>query len=350
MNPIIKSFLTVHGLITYITLCNANGACVTVSSLGAGIISIVVPDSKGNMADVALGYDNAESYYNDGPTMGKIPGRYANRIGYGRFSIDSICINLPTNLPPHTLHGGFETGIHNKIWKIDNHTDNSVRFSLVSPDGDAGFPGELSICASYVWNDENELSLRIEAVSSKPTVVNFTSHAYLNLKGATSGSALDHILKINASNYLETDKTLLPTGIFTPVKDTPMDFTSPHAIGDRINEDYTPLKYAKGYDHCFVIDGYVPGKLSNIATLTEPTTGRIVEVLSDQPGAQLYTANWMNGAPVGKNGYKYKDYDGIAIEPQDFPDSPNHPEFPSTRLNPGEKYCRNIILKFKTKK
>lgn len=348
MNPIITSFLTIHGVITYITLTNSCGASVTLSTCGAGIISVCVPDKSGTIGDVLLGYNEAESYYNDGPAMGKIPGRYANRIGYGKAEIDGETANLIVNLPPHCLHGGGEPGLHNKIWTLDSVSESSVRMSVISPDGDAGFPGELTATAIYSWNEDNTLSLRMEAETTRTTIVNLTNHAYFNLKGATAGTALDHLLTIKASSILETDSTLLPTGRLTDVSGTPMDFRSMHTLRERIENDYQPLIFAKGYDHCFVIDGYEPGKVQTIAVIEEPSSGRILEILSDQPGAQLYTANWMEGAPEGKGGYIYKDYDGIAIEPQDFPDAPNRPEFPSTILKPEQKYERTIIFKFKT--
>ncbi len=348
MNPILTSILTIHGMITYITLCNSSGAFVTISTLGAGIVSVCVPDNKGNLEDIALGYANAEDYFNDGPCMGKIPGRYANRIGYGRFPLEGNTVQLPVNLPPHTLHGGFEAGVQNKIWTIDSVSSDRVVLSLLHPDGEGGFPGNLSIKATYTWNEDNELSLNMEAETDSPTIVNLTSHAYFNLKGHNAGDATDHLLQLNASKYLETDATLLPTGKLIDVKGTPMDFTTPRRIRERITDDYEPLKHGKGYDHCFVADGYEPGKINLLATLSEPTSGRSVEIYTNQPGAQLYTANWLTGCPAAKDGGKYEDYDGVAIEPQDFPDAPNHPEFPPVTLKPGEKYSRDIIFKFKT--
>lgn len=349
MNSIVTSFLTIHGVVSYITLTSTAGTSVTLSSLGAGIVSVCVPDSSGKIDDIALGYDNAEDYYNDGPAMGKIPGRYANRIKFGKFTIDGKEYQLPTNQAPHTLHGGGEIGTHNKNWTVEEVTDSSVRFTLVSPDGDAGFPGMLKLSATYYWTEDNTLSLRIEAETDKPTVINFTNHAYFNLKGTNGGTALDHILKLNADGFLETDSMLVPTGKILPVEGTPMDFREPKTVGKDINADYQPLKFGKGYDHCFAVKDYVPGVVRQIAVLAEPTSGRIVEILSDQPGVQLYTANWMDGAPLGKKGYRYSDYDGIALEAQDFPDAPNHPGFPSTQLNPGEKYCRNIVFRFKSR-
>ena len=349
MDPIINTFASEFGDITYITLCNSSGANVTLSSLGAGIVSINVPDSTGILDDVALGYAEAESYFNDGPTMGKIPGRYANRIKFGKFRLDNTDYQLPINLPPHTLHGGFEAGIHNKIWDIDTCSGDTVTFRLVSPDGDAGFPGELKLKATYHWSEYNSLALNIEAETDKPTIVNFTSHAYLNLKGLKGGTALDHILQLNCDFFLETDSTLVPTGRLLKVEGTPMDFREPKAVGRDMAEGYEPLRFAKGYDHCFVINNYCIGKVRSLGKIYEPSTGRIVEILTDQPAAQLYTATWMDGAPAGKSGYIYQDYDGIAIEPQDYPDAPNNPGFPSTRLNPGERYSRNIIFRFITR-
>lgn len=309
---------------------------------GAGIVSVVVPDRNGIMEDVVLGYRNEESYAADGPCSGKIPGRYANRIGGGRFILDGKEYILPKNHPAYQLHGGSD-GFANRIWTVMKSTETQVVFALDSPDGDQGYPGTMNVLATYTWHDDNSLSLELSAVTDKPTVINLTNHTYWNLSGENSGSILEHILKVNASRWLVTDDVLVPTGEIADVQDTPMDFRSAKPIGQDINKDFPALKYGKGYDNCWILDGK-PG-LKQAAVLSSPVSGRRLEVWTDQPAVQVYTGNWLSGSPTGKSGRSYNDYDGVAIECQDFPDAPNHAEFPSTILRPGEKYCRTIIYR-----
>lgn len=336
------------GQITVVTMINRRGASVVLSNLGAGIVGISVPDREGRLADVVLGYEDMADYMNDGPCAGKIPGRYANRIAGGLFEIDGVKYKLAVNNGPNALHGG-PTGFQNRLWDVALSGDDSVRFTRLSPDGEEGYPGDLTVAARYRWTDDNSLELTLEAQTDRPTIINLTNHTYFNLAGHDSGSVLDHSLRLFASEYLPTDDTLIPTGDRTPVADTPMDFTKPHAIGRDIKNDFPALNYGKGYDNCWVVDNYEPGCVRTVAELFEPTTGRMVEVSSDQPGVQIYTGNWLDGSPVGKGGCRYNDYDAVAIECQDFPDSPNHPDFPSTRLEPSDIYRRRIIFTFKTK-
>lgn len=333
------------GEIFLVTLVNSSGAAVRLSSLGAGITSIVVPDRNGAMADVVIGYDDPAAYMADGPCAGKIPGRYANRIARGTFAIDGTVCHLAVNNGPNALHGG-PTGFQNRLWETEVIGDDTVRFSRVSPDGEEGYPGTLRVCATYRWTDANTLELALGAETDRPTIVNLTNHSYFNLRSHDSGSVLDHELRIAASRYLPTDSTLIPDGTMAPVAGTPMDFTEAHAIGRDIGADFPALVYGKGYDNCWVVDGYRPGEVKTVAELTDPVSGRCLVIATDQPAAQVYTGNWLTGSPRGKGGYEYHDYDAVAIECQDMPDAPNRPSFPSTQLYPGENYCRHINFKF----
>lgn len=334
-----------EGDITLIKLENSSGASVELSSLGAGIVSVRVPDKEGKIEEVALGYDNPAYYMADGPCMGKIPGRYANRIGKGHLEIDGQTYQLSINNGPNALHGG-PTGFQNHIWETEI-IPNGVRFSYEAKDGEEQYPGNLKVSAEYTWSEDNVLFLDLKATSDKPTVVNLTNHAYFNLEGADSGSVLKHRLKLKAKNYLPTDTTQIPTGELAPVKDTPMDFTSLKEIGKDIDADFQPLKIGKGYDHCWVIDEWEKGKMVDEAVILEaPSSGRILTISSTQPGVQIYTGNWLSGCPQNKSGKSYNDYDGVAIEMQGFPDAPNKPQFPSQRLNPGETYNETIKFAF----
>lgn len=334
-----------NGDISLITLVNASGARVVISTLGAGIVALEAPDRQGKTADVVLGYDSVADYMNDGPCAGKIPGRYANRIARGHFEIDGTTYSLAINNGPNALHGG-PTGFQNRIWTIVEATDNMVRLAYRSANGEEGYPGNLDVTATYRWSDDYALTLELEAETDAPTVVNLCNHAYFNLGGHDAGSVLGHTLQLAASRYLPTDDTLVPTGELAPVEGTPMDFTVAKALGADIKADFPALNYGKGYDNCYAIDG-ADSTVRRAALLTDNVSGRQLEVLTDQPGVQIYTGNWLDGCPAGKGGAVYHDYDGVAIECQDFPDSPNKPQFPSTRLNPGEKYNRKIIFKFR---
>lgn len=335
------------GDITLFTLTNASGAKVTLSSLGAGIVSVVVPDSNGHMDDIVLGYANAADYFYDGPCAGKVPGRYANRIAKGHFTIDGKEYTLAINNGPNALHGGPE-GFQNRIWDATVE-GNTVTFSRTSPDGEEGYPGTMEVKATYTWSDDNKLTLHITATTDAKTVVNLTNHAYWNLEGHNAGSALDHTMWLGCSKYLPTDDTLIPSGEMAPVAGTPMDFTTPKRVGEEIRADFPALNYGKGYDNCWVVDGWSKGKMQHVATLTSQPSGRVLEVSTTQPAAQVYTGNWLAGSPANKSGRSYDDYDGIAIECQSMPDSPNHSNFPSTLLAPGETYDQTIEFAFKTK-
>jgi len=335
------------GEITLYTLTNSAGASVTLSSLGAGINSVVVPDASGKMDNVVLGYRDPASYIADGPCAGKVPGRFANRIAKGHFTIGDKEYTLPINNGPNSLHGGPD-GFMNRIWnsRLDGDT---VVFELTSPDGDAGYPGELQAEARYTWSDDCTLTLRLLAHTDAPTVVNLTNHTYWNLEGENSGSVLDHPLWLAASHYLPTDDTLIPTGEIAPVEGTPMDFTQFRRLGDDIHADFPAITYGKGYDNCWMVDDYRPGVLRHIATLNAPHSGRVLEVSTTQPAAQVYAGCWLAGSPENPEGRSYNDYDGVAIECQNAPDAPNKPQFPSALLLPGQTYDQTITFHISAK-
>lgn len=335
-----------EGVKTY-TLKNSKGASVVLSNLGAAIVAINVPDRDGKIADIALGYEKAESYIGDGPCLGKCPGRFANRIAAGRFTLEGKEYELPINNGPNHLHGGPE-GFQNKIWE-SREVDGAVEFMYFSEDGEAGYPGNLKVVAHYEWSEDNELKLTFTAETDKTTVVNLTNHAYFNLDGEGSGTIEDHILRLNASEFLPTDENLIPLGESAPVAGTPMDFVNPKALGKDLRADYPAIKYGKGYDNCFLIDGYVPGQLQEAAELYSEKTGRVLNIFTTQPAVQVYTGNWLGGCPAGKNGHTYNDYYGVAIECQHYPDSPNQLEYPTTVLRPGEVYSEAIIFAFSVK-
>ena len=329
------------------TLTNENGAYVQLSSVGAGIVSIVVPDKDGKLADVVLGYPEAASYFADGPCAGKVPGRYANRIALGKFSLDGVEYTLPGNNGPNHLHGGPD-GFQNKVWE-SREADGGVEFLYYSEDGEMGYPGALKAVARYDWTEENELRLTLTAESDAPTVVNLTNHAYFNLNGEGNGDILGHVLRLNASEYLPTSDSLIPVGESEPVAGTPMDFVTEKVIGAEIKADFPALNYGKGYDNCWVIDGYEPGQIQEAAELYSPESGRVLNVYTTQPGVQIYTGNWLSGCPAGKDGHVYEDYTGVAIECQNFPDAPNKPDYPTAVLRPGEVYEQAIIFAFGVK-
>lgn len=341
------SVVSPKGDITLYTLTNSHGASVVLSSLGAGIVSICVPDRMGSLDDVVLGYSNPADYLGDGPCAGKVPGRFANRIAKGTFVLDDKEYYLAINNGPNALHGGPD-GFQNQIWKSAATPDGQgVEFGLESPDGFEGYPGNLTAKATYRWNDRCELTLTLEAVTDAATVINLTNHVYFNLKGHNTGSMTGHKLWIKASRYLPTDETQIPTGDLAPVAGTPMDFTAPKAIGRHMYAPFEALRIGKGYDHCWVLDDYEPGKLQHVATLADEVSGRSVEVSTTQPGLQVYGGNWLEGCLAGKDGAVYHDYSAVALECQGFPDAPNKPAFPSAVLRPGQHYQQIIQFTFK---
>lgn len=327
------------------TITNANGASVTLSNIGAAIVSINVPDRNGKLGDVVLGYGKAESYFADGPCAGKCPGRYANRIANGKFTLDGVEYTLPINNGPNHLHGGPD-GFQNKVWESRKHK-GGVEFKYISAAGEMGYPGNLVVVARYDWSDENELRLSFSAKTDAATVINLTNHAYFNLN--CRGNIFRHRLRLNASEYLPTDQTLIPVGESEQVAGTPMDFLNAKTLGRDIKKDFPALNYGKGYDACWLIDGYVPGQITEAAELSSELSGRVLKVYTTQPGVQIYTGNWLEGCPEGKRGRIYHDYSAVAIECQHFPDSPNKADYPPVVLRPGKTYHEAIIFAFSTK-
>lgn len=329
------------------TLRNNNGMEARITNYGGTLVALTTPDRNGQFADVVLGFDDVKRYQEPHPVFGSIVGRYANRIARGKFTLDGKEYTLAVNNGPNHLHGGLK-GFDKVVWTAEIVTVNdgpALRLTYVSADMEEGYPGTLTAVVTYSLTDENALRIDYEAATDKPTVVNLTNHAYFNLKGAGAGDVLDHELTLFASHFTPTDEGLIPTGEIRSVEGTPLDFRSPTRIGERIDADYEPLKIAGGYDHNFVIDQ--TGEEPRLAArVKEPTSGRIMEVYTTQPGVQLYTANFLNRRIIGKGGIPYDRRYGFCLETQHFPDSPNKPNFPSVVLRPEEKYSETTIFKF----
>lgn len=333
------------GVITLYRLENASGAWVELSTLGAGVTGVGVPDRDGRIENVALGYANPADYLYDGPCMGKCPGRYANRIARGHLAVGGKEYQLNINNGPNALHGGPE-GFQNRIWQ-SRVLENGVEFSYVSEDGEENYPGRLEVTARYTWSDNNELTLQFTAVTDSETVVNLTNHSYWNLDGADAGSVLNHVMRLAADTWLPTDETQIPLGTPEPVEGTPMYFRDFKAIGRDINAGTEALRIGKGYDHCWMLRDWQPGRmLREAASLHSDVSGRTLHIDTDQPGVQIYTGNWLDGSPLNHSGKSYNDYEGVAIEMQGIPDAPNQSQFPSQTLRPGEKYLRTISFRF----
>ncbi len=331
------------------TLRNRHGIEVKIMNYGGIVLSISVPDRNGEFGDVALGYDNLEGYLKESPFFGAMVGRYGNRIANAKFTLNGKEYKLAANNGPNSLHGGLK-GFDKVVWQAKSLATSegpALELSYLSKDGEEGFPGNLSVTAVYTLTDDNGLKLEYTATTDKDTVVNLTQHSYFNLAG--KGDGLNHEVMINAEKFTPTDKTLIPTGELKPVQGTPFDFRKPTAIGARINQDDEQLKFGGGYDQNFVIDK-PPGKLGLMARVSEPTTGRVLEVLSTEPGMQFYTGNHLAGTITGKAGWVYKARNAFCMEPQHYPDSPNHPDFPSVVLKPGQEYHNTIIYRFSVKK
>lgn len=329
-------------------LNNNNGMEVCVTNFGARIVSVLVPDRDGIMRDVVLGFDNIKDYQNVKSDFGASIGRYANRINQGNITIDGETIQLPQNNYGHCLHGG-PNGWQYKVYKPVEVTRNSISFSLLSPDGDENFPGNVNAKVSYTLTDDNAIRIEYIATTDAKTVINMTNHSYFNLSGNPSNPAIDHILYINASNFTPVDSTFMTTGEIASVEGTPMDFTTHKAIGQDIENPYQQLRNGKGYDHNWVLD--TKGNVNELAAkLSCPSTGIAVEVYTNEPGIQIYTGNFLKGNVVGKNGVAYPCRASVCLETQHFPDSPNKPQWPSVLLEPGQKYYSECIYKFVVEK
>lgn len=329
-------------------LNNNNGMEVCVTNFGARIVSVLVPDRDGIMRDVVLGFDNIQDYQNVKSDFGASIGRYANRINQGNITIDGEIIQLPQNNYGHCLHGG-PNGWQYKVYKPVEVTRNSISFSLFSPDGDENFPGNVNAVVTYTLTDDNAIRIEYSATTDAKTVINMTNHSYFNLSGNPSNPAIDHVLYLNATNFTPVDSTFMTTGEIAAVEGTPMDFTTPKAIGRDIENPYQQLRNGKGYDHNWVLD--TKGNVNELAAkLSCPSTGIAVEVYTNEPGIQIYTGNFLKGNVVGKNGVAYPCRASVCLETQHFPDSPNKPQWPSVLLEPGQKYYSECIYKFVVEK
>ncbi|MFC1736423.1 aldose epimerase family protein [Candidatus Hydrogenedentota bacterium] len=332
------------------TLTNDNGMTAEITNYGGIVVSLTVPDRNGKPADVALGFDTLEEYIKDNPYFGCIVGRYANRIARGKFTLNGVEYALAVNNGENHLHGGIN-GFDKVIWKakeVRSDAGVGLELSYLSKDGEEGYPGNLSATVLYTLTNKNELKIDYSATTDKDTVINLTNHSYFNLAGAGSGDILGHELMINADKFTPGDKGLIPTGEITSVKGTPLDFTASTTIGARIENDYKQLALSGGYDHNFVLNNS-DEPLALAARVCEPTTGRVMEVFTTEPGLQFYTGNFLQGEIKGKDGKIYKKRHGFCLETQHFPDSPNKPEFPSPVLKAGEKYRTTTIYRFSVK-
>lgn len=327
--------------ITKYFLTNNNGMTVEIIDWGATVTAINVPDKDGNTGNVVLGYDTLEGYLNNAPYFGVICGRYANRIAKGKFTLDGKEYTLATNNDPNHLHGG-EKGFDKRVWdseSINEEDSVGVRLSYESPDGEEGYPGTVKLTVTYLLNDKDELIIKYSATSDKETPVNFTNHAYWNL--AEEGDILSHELTLHCDQYIPVDETGIPTGELKSVKDSPMSFLESQVIGSRIDQ------VEGGYDHCYVINNGTNGELNPAAKVVDPKTGRVLEILTTEPGIQFYTGNFLDGSEAVGG---YEKNAGLCLECQHYPDSPNQPDFPSTILKPSEVYTQTTIHRFSVMK
>lgn len=335
-----------------VTLSNSHGLSATVIAYGAILQSLKVPDRSGHPADIVLGFDDVAGYVKQTAHFGASIGRYANRIAKGRFTLDGKTYQLATNDGPNALHGG-PKGFEKQLWIVTDVKSGptaSVTLTYVSPDGDEGYPGTLSTAVTYSLNDRNELEIDYRATTNQPTIVNLTNHSYFNLAGEGSNhSVLEQRMTIPADSITPVDATLIPTGELQPVEGTPFDFRTPHVIGERIREGGDEQIYlGHGYDHNFVVAKAPTTDVHLMAKVEDPGSGRVMELLSNQPGVQFYTGNFLDATVAGKSGHLYRQGDALCLEPQVFPDTPNQPAFGSARLDPGQVYENKIVYRFST--
>jgi aldose 1-epimerase len=333
------------------TLSNKKGMEVAITNFGGTIVSLKVPDREGRSADVVLGYEDVSGYETGKAFFGATVGRYANRIAGGKFILDGVTDKLPTNDGPNTLHGGIR-GFSHRVWTakdISGPMGQALQLTYWSKDGEEGFPGNLTAKVVFTLTNANELKIAYSATTDKDTVINLTNHSYFNLSGQGEGDILGHELTIHASKFTPVDSTLIPTGELRSVKGTPFDFTQSTPIGARIAQDDEQLKLGKGYDHNWVLDAGQTVAPHLAAQAHDPKSGRVLEVLTTEPGIQFYTGNFLDGTIHGKEGKVYNHRYGFCLETQHFPDSPNHPKFPTTELKPGQRYHSTTVFKFSTK-
>lgn len=337
-----------------VTLRNSNGMEVCITNFGGRVVSIMAPDKDGVFQDVVLGFDSVQSYFpeNNLTDFGAAIGRYANRINQGRFVLDGDTIQLPQNNFGHCLHGGGEMGTFGwqyRVYNVDSKNDSTVTMTIVSADGDNQFPGQVTASVNYTLTADNALRIEYEATTDKPTIINMTNHSYFNLSGDPELSVTDETIWLDASQFTPVDSTFMTTGEILPVKDTPMDFSVEKLIGQDIESDYIQVKYGNGYDHNWILD--TKGDISKpCARVTDPRSGIVLEVFTNEPGIQFYTGNFLDGTVKGKKAKIYNQRHGLCLETQHYPDSPNKPGWPSVVLRPGETYKSACIYKFTTKK
>lgn len=327
------------------TMTNGNGMVAKITTYGGIVVALETPDRNGNFGDVVLGYPDLKGYIENNPFFGCIVGRYGNRIARGKFSLGDRKYTLACNFGENHLHGGIK-GFDKVVWSGRPVSGGvALELSYMSRDGEEGYPGNLSAKVVYSLTEKNEMTIDYQATTDKTTIVNLTHHGYFNLDGAGAGDVLDHELVLHADRFTPVDKTLIPTGELRSVQGTPMDFTKPTKVGARIQSKDEQIEFGMGYDHNWVLNGE-PGRLSPAAKVTSHKTGRVMEVLTTEPGVQFYSGNFLDGTITGKNGKVYKQRYGLCLETQRFPDSPNQPSFPSTVLEPGETYKTATVFKF----
>jgi len=331
------------------TLTNGKGMEAKIATYGGAIVQLKTPDRTGAMGDIVLGYDNLAGYTGGGAFFGALVGRYANRIAHSQFAIDGKTYNVPKNNGENALHGGIR-GFDKRVWTARELPGGALELTYLSKDGEEGYPGNLTATVTYTLTDDNRLRIHYAAVADKPTVVNLTNHSYFNLKG--DGDILGHLVTLNADRYTPVDSGLIPTGELRSVEGTPFDFRHARTPGERIGQADEQLKLGKGYDHNWLLNraGVASGALSLAARVAEDgVSGRVMEIYTDQPGIQFYTGNFLDGTEKGKGGKVYNLHAGFCFETQHYPDSPNHPAFPSTVLRPGQKYETTTEFRFSAK-
>ena len=332
------------------TLTNKNGAEAKITNYGAIVVGLKMPDRSGNLGEVVFGYDNLDDYVKNNPYFGAIVGRYGNRIGKGKFTLEGVEYSLPINDGENSLHGGLK-GFDKVAWQaeeVNSSEGPAVKLTYSSKDGEEGYPGNLTAVVTYTLTHENALKIDYEATTDKATILNLTNHSYFNLDTSPDSDILDHEIMINADKFTPIDKGLIPTGELRDVAGTPMDFRKPTSIGRDINMDDEQLQFGHGYDHNWVLNDY-DRTLRLAVTLYEKSSGRVMEVHTTEPGMQFYSGNFLDGKITGKEGRVYKYRSALCLEADHFPDSPNKPHFPSVMLRPGEVYNQTTIYKFSTK-
>ncbi len=332
------------------TLTNASGSQVKIINYGAAVTSIIVPDRHGKYEDIVLGYDSLRGYLNDKSYFGAIVGRFGNRIAKGRFQLDGKDYQVTVNDGENHLHGG-KIGFNKVLWNtqiVKNSAEPTLELTYISPNGEEGYPGQVTLTVRYTLTNNNELRIDYKGTTDQTTILNPTHHSYFNLTGSFTQTILNHMLTIEADAFTPVDKGLIPTGQIADVTNTPMDFRTATAVGAHINEPYEQLLFGRGYDHNWVLRNY-DGKVRKVAELYEPVSGRLMTVFSDQPGMQFYSGNFLDGTVTGKNGIVYQKRTGLCLETQCYPDSPNQPGFPSVIITPGDTYQQTTIYRFSTK-